>query len=441
MAAPALDDSEVARRLAAYLESEGNASQAAIALGRAGPGKSSTYRHWLHGWTVEKARDWLARQPSASPVPPAGPPPDPVAVQRLRDEASALRGEVTELRRQISLIEDLRAGILGVAVPLSPRAITAQPDSPACMAWVIGLFDYHVGKSFHRASVFGLMDYSVAIARARIARQFRKSAKLIADHGARVDGLIIVLGGDNANGELREDDTATNEIAPMMQARAFAEAVVEGIDFLLGQFGEVVIDVVALPGNHGRTKKLPVSVQLAENWDILSAWLIAAHYRTVDRVRVVWPEDGPDVVLDIYGRAVLVTHGDRIGSNGGDGQIGLLGPTKRGALKIASQFSSIRHHVPGMPPLGLTLMGHYHSYWTDLTVMVSGAGIGVDQWSLQKLRVPPRPPILPLLGFHPEKWLTVTAPIWVGHPDEGPICADVATAAKAAGRVAREVGI
>lgn len=354
-------------------------------------------------------------------------PVQPLERVQLREAQVALveaRKEVRDLQDMVLDLSSFRDNFLGISKPLKPRPVKVIHKGSGTLTWLIGVFDYHLGKQMHREDVGGLQDYNVEIATNRISRQFAVAARLMREHSQAIDRIVVVLGGDNVNGALRKDDDLSNEIPPMQQARVFAEAAVAGVEHLRMEFSKVEVEIIVLPGNHGRTVKLPPSVDIGDNWDILAGWLIQKHFASDDMVRVVCAEDTPDLVLDVYGKGVFLTHGDRIGSNGGDGQIGSLGPTKRGSLKIAAQHDAIRAYVQDQPELALVLMGHFHSYWTDLSVMVSGAGVGVDPWSLFKLRVKPRPPILPLLGFHRDRGLVLPLTLLPGHPDEGPLLSD-----------------
>lgn len=360
------------------------------------------------------------------------------AAELSADDLAAVHGkgrEVAELRRQVKVLaeeldrlRDWRTDLVGLAAaPSTAPPIVWQPGTVRAMTWLLCLFDNHLGKRLRRAEVHGLQDYDVAIARARIRRTFERAAELIARDPAPVDRICVVLGGDNCNGELRHDDTASNEIPPMAQARAVAAEANAGIAYLRERFPNAAIIVVAVPGNHGRTTMQPPSVNLAENYDCLAGMFIEARWEA-DPMVTVHNTGEADAVLDIYGRAYLVTHGDRIGSNGGDGQIGALGPTKRGSLKIAGQWSAVRAYRPDLKRLAAMICGHFHTHWTDREIYSSGAGIGPDPWAHVKLRAKPRPPWQWLLGVDPLKGIVEERTLFVGHPDEGPICAHNAEA-------------
>jgi len=420
MASAPLSAAAQAARLTALIAA-GTKSGAASLLSGVLDASENTIRGWLSGRSIEDAKaDLRALMAPAAPEP---------GVDQMIEEAAAsltaerLKRQLREALERIDEIATIRRDCFGLTErPLRPAPLVAQAPHPESLAYLLGIFDAHLGKAFDRAFLRGLQDYNVKIAVARVGRAFTKAAHFIERDGAPPAKIVVALGGDNVNGELRHDDTASNEIPPISQARVFAQTVVSGLDMLLDRFPDVQIEVLGLPGNHGRTTPKPPSVNLAENYDSLAAMLVEWHFRGEDRIRVCVAET-PDLTVHFWRSAALVTHGDRIGSNGGDGQLGALGPTKRGSLKIERQYSEMRDYVEGLPELAVVLMGHYHTHWTDLFTFSSGALCGPDVYSSDKLRAPPRPPYQWLLGFHPEAGLVKHETLFVGHKSEGPICA------------------
>ncbi len=391
-----------------------------------GWGPSTTGKR-LYGLTDGQVKDSLLSLIESETVPPAAaeaPAPsvdEHITIARLRRDLSEAKRHCDELALGLGDARDFRANILGlVDAPLSPRKITAVKGKRRAMTWAIVLSDNHLGKRVQPEEVSGLQTYNVEIARNRVAKTFAKSVELIRLNGSPVDRVLVMCLGDNVNGALRLDDFQNNEIGPFAQSRAFAECARDGIDLLLSEF-KCDLDVVFLPGNHGRTVANPPSVEIGENYDCIAGALVEWHYQDHPRVHVSNTGQA-DALIDIYGRGYLFTHGDRIGTGGGDGQIGALGPTKRGSLKIGQQQIEIGKYIEGLPDLAAVIMGHYHVHWTDYDVYVSGAACGPDPWAFLKLRAKPKPPYQWLLGIEAEKGIIEEKRLFVGHPDEGPIC-------------------
>ncbi len=405
----------------------GNNTDAARQLGKIFGWGNSTVRARLQGHTEAEVKDALLslidaeKAPTAAPDAPLPTIDEHITIARLRRDLHEAKRRGEELALGLGDAQDFRTNILGlVGEPLYPRKIVAPKGNRRAMTWVINLFDNHLGKRVAPEEVSGLQTYNVEIARNRVARTFAKSVELIKLNGSPVDRILVVFGGDNVNGALRLDDDRNNEISPFAQSRAFAECARDGLDFLLGEF-KCDLDAVWLPGNHGRTTANPPSVEIGENYDCIAGALVEWHYQNHPRVHVSNTGQA-DALIDIYGRGYLFTHGDRIGTGGGDGQIGALGPTKRGSLKIGQQQIEIGKYIEGLPDLAAVIMGHYHVHWTDFDVYVSGAACGPDPWAFLKLRAKPKPPYQWLLGIEAEKGIIEEKRLFVGHPDEGPIC-------------------
>ncbi len=404
----------------------GSNTEAARQLGKIFGWGNSTVRSRLQGTTVVEVKAGLLSLIESEKLPTAATVPTPtvdehVTIAHLRRDLREARARSEELALGLGDAQDFRGNILGlVGEPLCPRKIVAPKGKRRAMTWVIVLSDNHLGKRIMPEEVSGLQTYNVEIARARIARTFAKSVELIRLNGSPVDRILVMCLGDNVNGALRQDDDRNNEIGPFAQSRVFAECVRDGLDLLLDSF-TCDIDIVFLPGNHGRTTANPPSVEIGENYDCIAGALIEWHFTNHKRVHVSNTGQA-DALIDSYGRGYLFTHGDRIGTGGGDGQIGALGPTKRGALKIGQQQIEIGKYIEDLPDLAAVIMGHYHVHWTDFDVYVSGSACGPDPWAFLKLRAKPKPPYQWLLGIEAEKGIIEEKRLFIGHPSEGPIC-------------------
>lgn len=346
---------------------------------------------------------------------------DHVEVARLKKQLAEAEARAKDIALALDDARNLREAVLSAAgEPLKPSPIAVKKQHDGALTWLLLLSDNHLGKKIRPEEVAGLQSYDVAIARARIHRTFERGLDMIRRNGERIDRILVICLGDNTNGALRHDDDRSNEIPPIQQSRAFAECVRDGADFLKEHL-ECDIDIHFLPGNHGRTTANPPSVEIGENFDCIAGMLVEWHFSGDDRVSI-YNTGQADALLDIYGRGYLLTHGDRIGAKGGDGQIGALGPTKRGSLRIGAQELEIGRYVADRPQLAAVFMGHFHYHWTDYDVYVSGAACGPDPWAFTALRAKPKPPYQWLIGIHPEMGIVEEKRLFVGHPSEGPIC-------------------
>ena len=135
-----------------------------------------------------------------------------------------------------------------------------------------------------------------------------------------------------------------------------SDHLVAGIDLLLKTF-KCDIRVVSTPGNHGRTTRKPESKDYAINsYDTLVMWMLERWYlaRGEKRISFSAPRSG-DAFVTINGWNVLFTHGDRIGSKGGQGFVGPAATAARGMKKLVQDYAAEGSIVD------MIVMGHLHT--------------------------------------------------------------------------------
>jgi hypothetical protein len=111
-----------------------------------------------------------------------------------------------------------------------------------------------------------------------------------------------------------------------------------------------------------------------------------AHKRPDAKPGVTWQiAEGIDVRTPIYGRTILTTHGDRMGTGGGQGFAGPELPILRGAHKVRAQAFSA-----GMG-CDLILSGHYHTSTNLRGVLANGSVPGYSEYG-NGLRAALEPP-------------------------------------------------
>src|SRR6185503_18023843 len=110
--------------------------------------------------------------------------------------------------------------------------------------------------------------------------------------------------------------TRTDELDRLPSAKAVAARLAEGIAEIRRRVG-CPIKVYSVPGNHGRlTAKPETKSHVADNLDTLAVWFVEAAIRADKGVQVLYG-NSIDCLFDVYGRPILLTHGDRMGSKGG----------------------------------------------------------------------------------------------------------------------------
>lgn len=330
--------------------------------------------------------------------------------QRLKDENAALRAEIRRLQREANAGDDLRQAMFGLAQqPIEPkhwqraeRRLSGGPGVP-----VLFTSDFQWGECVRRAEVDGLNEYGIEVARKRYRRLIETTVSLCFDYQAkpRYPGLVYLRGGDAINGEIHEEFLSQNELLSIPSVKDLCETECAGIEALLGRFDRLLVATV--PGNHGRTTRKPYSAGYADtNYETLLAWMIEREFKNEKRVRFVTPLSG-DYRFQIYGTRFLLTHGDRIGSRGGQGFIGPIATILRGHYKVRQQYARMGQ------PVDYVLNGHYHTYAILPHGISNGSLVGFNAFAKNIIRAEPEPASQTLFFVSDKFGLTHAWPVYV----------------------------
>lgn len=344
---------------------------------------------------------------------------DPVEVTRLKGQVRMLQGERGALLDRLRRAEDLRGGIFGLTdTPPDPVAFRApEAGDPQAETIVLFLSDLHWGERISLEAMDGLNSYDLTIARSRIARYFQTVAELATRHwsGPAPARLILILGGDLVSGEIHAELAKTNEAKALPAVKDLATHLAEGVALLRRSLA-CPIDVVSLAGNHGRSTLKPESKETVEtSYDTLVSDFLEMSLRGRDGI-AFWVPASVDAVFSVYGWRVLATHGDRIGSRGGQGFIGPAATAARGMKRISMDYAARGVH------LDLILMGHFHTPLQLEEGFVNGCLPGPSEYSRDG-RFRPSPARQIWLTLHPRRGVTSTRWINVGVAAEGALYA------------------
>ena len=122
-------------------------------------------------------------------------------VDGLKAKISQYAQTVSDLDRQLGI-----ALTLGKSKP-KPKAMEVSMNDKAEAVAVALLSDVHAEEEVTPASVNGLNEYNLSIAEERLEKFFRTTARLteIERGGAKIDTLILWLGGDLLSGMIHEE--------------------------------------------------------------------------------------------------------------------------------------------------------------------------------------------------------------------------------------------
>ena len=240
--------------------------------------------------------------------------------------------------------------------------------------------DFQWGEVVLPEEVESLNAYNKKIAKERYRKLISKTIQLYPNPK---HGLILLRAGDSVSGNIHEELRNTNDLAAIPAVLDLAEEETAGIIKLKEHFGKVLI--ISVPGNHGRSsEKPPAKGYVMTNYDTLVTMLISQYFRDDSDLTFYTPLSG-DAYFTLFGHSFLLTHGDRIGSRGGQGFIGPVAPISRGVVKLRQQYAQVGKHVD------CVLLGHFHVPMVLPRAIVNGSLVGFSEFARQ-IRVEPDPP-------------------------------------------------
>lgn len=269
--------------------------------------------------------------------------------------------------------------------------------------------DMHMGESIEADEILGINRFDPDICRKRMKRYF-ESASIIGQRWASdtdCEGVLLALAGDLISGDIHEELRITNALTSHEQVQAAVEVIEAGINILLETYGRV--HVVGVPGNHGRTTIRSTAKLYARlSYDTHIIAILAAHFKDNPNVTFQYGSS-KDQLTPIFGRTVLTTHGDKIGTRGGMGFAGPMLPIVRGSKKIEAQQASIGRRAD------LIQFGHYHTTGNPGNILANGSVPGYSEYA-DDLRAVVEPPQQWLYLLHSKWWLRERAVIQLEDP-------------------------
>lgn len=403
---PILTREERQRRLDAWREyAAAGLSKASCA--RALGMKASAFVGWLADQEAEESQP--APLPVAPPPPPAQPAPEPTPQERHGQ--AFWRRRSAELQRELDAVTHMAeelAGIRGITVD-PPAWQHAPSEGGGRSIAILHTSDVHMGEVIDPAEIEGINSYDVQIARERMRRLFSAACELGPRwmHGDTCDGLLLTMAGDLISGDIHEELRITNALTAHEQVQAVVEVYEAGLRMLLDVFPAV--HVVVVPGNHGRTTPKPTAKLAARlSYDTLAGAMLRDRMRS--EARITWQiAEGADARVPIYGRTILTTHGDRMGTGGGMGFAGPVLPIVRGGHKVQLQAARMK--------LGcdLILSGHYHTAANPPNILANGSVPGYSEFG-NGIRAAVEPPSQWLARFSLRWGLCERLPVRLDDP-------------------------
>lgn len=365
---------------------------------------------------VEKPR-YRVKAGSTAPLPT--PEPTPQEADRADLELRSLRATIETLRLENKALRKaeveshvIRESIFGLAgeAPTPPEWLIethAAHDGPGVPLTLWS--DWHWGEVVRPEEAGGVNEFNIAIAHDRAKMLVERIIRLSFDHTVNpiYPGIVIMLGGDMISGEIHDELTETNELRTAPALIDLQGVLITAISALADRFGRVFLPCVV--GNHGRmTHKPRAKGRVHTSFEWLLYCQLERYFAADERIRFFVPGEA-DAHYRVAGHRIMLTHGDSLGTRGGDGIIGCLGPILRGVIKTRYSEAQIGRDFD------YCFMGHWHQYMAlhEVGVFVNGALKGYDEYARLYLRARYQRPIQTLLFMHPTMGVTSVKPIYL----------------------------
>ncbi len=308
--------------------------------------------------------------------------------QRLKEAYQ----EIARLAEKMNLYEAVHEA------PYAPAQWMLEPRRHAKSEHIPYLLtsDFQVSEVINPDETDHAHGYNVEIFRSRYRQLIETTVDLCFNHQAQwtFPGIVYARGGDTISGGIHEELADTDELTPIDSVIVAAEEEGAGIEKLAEAFGHVRVEECG-GGNHDRDTKKPRSKgALSHSYDKLVSYILRKHFRNDPRV-TFHGTTSPDVFFSVYDTNILLTHGDKIGSRGGQGFIGPAATVMRGAQKVIMEQQAIGRRVDEVH------MGHFHVALDLGYVVVNGCLPGYSEYAkLNRLR--PEAPCQLLRFYHPK---------------------------------------
>lgn len=345
--------------------------------------------------------------------------------QNLLDTITDLRRDLRSTLRETITAKKIRAEILGLKE--QPAKVPGWVINPSKLGSsgvpVLLIGDVHDGEEVDFSQMNGVNEYNMEIMETRSQRLIETTTSLCMHHVVEPNypGIVVVFLGDMVSGTIHEELRNTNE-APMGPILHHSFGVwAWALQQLADVFGRVF--VVGVVGNHGRNSARPISKgQVFDNWDWILYGFLEKHFSNDSRLKFHIPNNS-DAHFSVAGMRFMATHGDKLGTRGGDGIIGCIGPIVRGDTKAQAQAESI--------DLGydVLLIGHWHNRFNFPNIIVNSCIKGFCEYARTELRAKYQEPTQTLFFVHPKTGIYSYWPIlleggrerfgatWVSWPD------------------------
>lgn len=256
--------------------------------------------------------------------------------------------------------------------------------------------DWQYGEVVRKEEVGGINEFDCEIAKRRIKVLTERTIEFCFTHMATPEypGIVVMLGGDMISGGIHPELLDTDDRTPSESVTDLFGLIRTAFLELVKHFGRIYVPCVV--GNHGRTTiKIRHKGRLRYNYEFLLYQFLRESFSGDDRIQFFIPRE-IDAYFKILNHRYRLTHGDSLGTRGGDGIIGIYGKVRRGEVKIRNAEAPLgRDH-------DTLVMGHYHQYFAIPDLIVNPTIVGFSEYAKSELRAKAEPPAQALWFTNPQ---------------------------------------
>lgn len=253
---------------------------------------------------------------------------------------------------------------MGVELKSSPTVHDATP--------ILVCSDWHIDEVIDSASVGGVNEFNLDVARERIQRLSKYAVKLIGmmKKDSKIDTLVIAALGDFMSSWIHDELIETNSITPPEAMLELLNMWTGLIDYILDSGVVNHIRFVGCVGNHTRiTAKPQYKNRAKKSYEWMVYNVIMHHYIQKGDKRITFQmPNGYFNWLTLYGQKIRFHHGDNIRYHGGVGGVHI--PVR----KALAQWNKTRL-------ADLDVFGHWHTPEWSSTYIINGSVIGYSAYA------------------------------------------------------------
>ena len=238
--------------------------------------------------------------------------------------------------------------------------------------YAVALFsDAHIEETVKSASVMGLNEYNVKIAKERIEKYFANLVSCL--NTDKVEYLLFASLGDTISGFIHEELSQTNELTPLEATFEAQNLIYNGLKYICDNTELKRIKFVGIVGNHSRVTN---KIQHSNGYKMSYEWLM---YKNIQKqaeleglpIEFDIPESEMAIEDTSDGKRFLFIHGFQIKGSGNSTVCGMYPSLGRLSLKYGKVYKQDKIYL-----------GHFHSCISIPNAVVNGSIIGYNSYAL-----------------------------------------------------------